>query len=318
MKTRKRVYHFTFSVVLFAALVVISTFVRIHFHQRKSDLTAAIRSQSFKQPETLKELLALSPSVNEHCDIARMNILCAEGLPGSENLNIGETIATLDYWAQHIKSEIDRNFHHYWENPAYFYNSTNFYKMAMMAVVLYEDYNIRYNPKWISPPGSERPDDHFFANSSDVLIHGLISDRHLGTCSSMPVLYIALGRRLSYPLKLVTTKQHLFIRWDSPMEKFDMDATSKGVDHYDDSFYRQWPFPINDEEIKEEGYLKSLSAREELSVFMAIRGLCQTDNGLLADAAESFKVAYQLQPEWKGNRTLLARARQIQNPMRTP
>jgi len=123
---------------------------------------------------------------------------------------------------------------------------------------------------------------------------------------------------VKYPLKLVTTKQHLFIRWDSPTEKFDMDATSKGVDHYDDSVYRQWPFPITDEEIKEEGYLKSLSGREELSVFMSIRGLCQTDNGLLADAAESFKATYQLQPEWRGNQALLARARQIQNPMRTP
>ena len=102
----------------------------------------------FKQPATLKELLALSPPQLENCDIARMNLLCAEDLPGSENLKVDDYLATLDQWVQHIKSETGRNFHHYLEDPAYYYNSTNFYKMLMMAVVLYEDYNIRYNPKW--------------------------------------------------------------------------------------------------------------------------------------------------------------------------
>lgn len=159
---------------------------------------AAVKAENpdSKTPHTLAELLALSPAELEHCDIARMNLLCAESLPGAANLNVDESLGTLDSWAQHIKSEIDRNFHHYGEDPAYFYNSTNFNKMAMMGVVLYEDYNIRYNPKWIAAPGSESPDDHFFADSNDVLIHGLIGDRHLGTCSSMPVLYVALGRRL--------------------------------------------------------------------------------------------------------------------------
>ena len=278
----------------------------------------ATESSSFKQPKTLAELVALSPAELEHCDIARMNLLCAEGLPGTDQLNVDEDLATLDSWARHIQTEIDRNFRDYWENPAYFDHSTNFYKMAMMARVLYEDYGTRYDPQWIVSPGAERPDDHFFADSRDVFIHGLIQGSHLGTCSSMPVLYVALGRRLGYPLKLVTTKQHLFVRWDSPTEKFDVDATGKGVNHYEDDVYRQWPFPVTDEEIKEEGYLKSLSGRDELSVFMSIRGLCQLDNGRLADAAESFKAAYRLEPAWKGNQILFARAQQIQNPMRTP
>ncbi len=74
----------------------------------------AIESPSFQQPETLKELLALSPTELEHCDIARMNLLCAKGLPGAEKLNADESLAALDLWAQHIQSEIDRNFHDDW------------------------------------------------------------------------------------------------------------------------------------------------------------------------------------------------------------
>lgn len=267
-------------------------------------------NSAFKTPHTLAELLSLQPGELEHCDIALMNLLCAESLPGAENLHVDESLATLDKWAQHTKSEIDRNFHHYSEDPAYFYNSTNFYKMAMMAVVLYEDYNIRYNPKWMGAPGTEQSGDHFYADSRDILIHGLLGNQRMGTCSSMPVLYIALGRPLGYPLKLVKAKGHLFMRWDTPTEKFDMDATGKGLNKYDDDEYKQWPFPLTAADIQAEDYLKSLSPKEELSVFISIRGECQTDNDQLGDALASFSLARRYAPTWKGNQVMFAQARQ--------
>jgi hypothetical protein len=291
-------------------LIAASALTAIHFQPQKTKPIVAVQTPAqtptFKQPETLKELLALSPAELEHCDIARMNLLCAEGLPGAENLNVNESLATLDEWTQHIKTEIDRNHHHFQEDPNYYYNSESFYKMLMMAVVLYEDYNIRYNPKWIEAPTEIRDDDHFAADSRDLLIHGLIGEQHMGTCSSMPILYIALARRLGYPVKLVTTKEHLFMRWDSPTEKFDMDATGKGLDKYDDEFYKKFPFPVTEQEIQEEGYFKSLSPQEELSIFLSTRGTCLVEAGRLAEAMESFKAAYQFQPNWKSNQILLA------------
>ncbi len=238
-----------------------------------------------------------------------MNLLCAEGLPGAENLNVDECLATLDQWAQHAKREIERNYHHFREDPAYYYHSEAFYKMLMLSVVVYEDFGVRYNPKLIASPSETRGDDHFFADSRDILIHGLVGTQRMGTCSSMPVFYIALGRRLGYPLKLAKAKGHLFMRWDSPTEKFDIDATGKGLNKYDDEYYKQWPFPLTKTDIQEEDYLKSLSPREELSVFLSIRGACQTDNGHLGDALASFNLAYRYAPTWKGNQVLLAEAR---------
>jgi hypothetical protein len=270
------------------------------------------------QPKTLKELISLSPTQLENCDIARMNLFCAEGLPGAENLNVDGSLATLDQWAQHIKSETDRNFHHYLEDPSYYYNSTNFYKMLMMAVVRYEDYYIRYNPKWIEAPTEIRNNDHFAADSRDLLIHGLIGEQHMGTCGSMPVLYTALARRLGYPVKLVTTKEHIFMRWDSPTERFDMDATGKGLDKYDDEFYKKFPFPVTEQEIQEEGYLKSLSSPEELAVFLSTRGQCLMEAGRLAEATESYKAAYRLTPNWKSSQLLLADAQQRMSPRYLP
>jgi hypothetical protein len=311
--TRKILPKHRLAILAFIVLLIgiLSSLVWNHFHQNLPlpNAVAAVETPAFKQPATLNGLLALSPDELERCDIARMNLLCAEALPGAENLNVAECLATLDQWAQHIKAETDRNHHHFKEDPATYANSEAFYKMLMMAVVLYEDYGVRYNPKLITSPEETAADDHFFADSRDILIHGLVGPQHQGTCSSMPILYIALGRRLDYLLKLVKAKGHLFMRWDSPTEKFDLDATGKGLDMESDEFYKKWPFPLSEADIQAEDYLKSLSAKEELSVFLSIRAECQTDNGQLGDALASFSLACKLVPTWRGNEIMLAQAR---------
>jgi hypothetical protein len=274
-----------------------------------SQCASQAENPDLKTPHSLAELLALSPAELEHCDIARMNLLCAEGLPGSENLNVDEDLAWLDQWAEDLKWQIDRNFHHYLEDPAYYYNSTNFYKMVMMASILYSQFNIRYNPKLIEPPAETRlTDDEFFADSRDALIHGLLGSERMGTCSSMPVLYVALGRRLGYPLKLVSAKAHFFIRWDSPAERFNMDGTSKGMNKYDDERYKKWPFPISNDDIKADGLLQSLTPAQELSVFLSTRSACLHAAGRMRDAIAAHAAALRLEPNWRSNQWALQSA----------
>ena len=128
-------------------------------------------------PTTLAELLSLKDEALEGTDIALMNLLCAEGLPGAENLDVAGCLATLDQWARHAEQEIDRNHHRFREDPAYFYNSEAFYKMLMLAVCVYEDFEVRYNPKWMTAPSEVSDQDHFFADSRDILIHGMLGPR---------------------------------------------------------------------------------------------------------------------------------------------
>jgi hypothetical protein len=279
-------------------------------HSKQPTVSPSVRLP--KSPRTPAELLALKPADLEGTDIALMNLLCSEGLPGAEDVNIDACLSGLDQWAERVKAETLRNYHQFQKDRKYFYNSESFYKMLMLAVIVYEDMGVRYNPKWIASPSQIQENDHFFADSRDVLIHGILGGRRMGTCSSMPVLYIALGRRLGYPLKLVTAKQHLFFRWDSPTEKFNMEATGRGLDKYDDAHFKQWPLPITEQEIKEQDYLKSLSSAEELSVFLSIRGMCLTEAGRFADATAAYNAAHSLAPNWKGNQVLLAEAQQRQ------
>jgi hypothetical protein len=55
----------------------------------------------------------------------------------------------------------------------------------------------------------------------------------------MPVLYVAQARRLGYPVSLVTTKGHLFDRWEGRGERFNVECTGHGMNRYDDAHYRQ-------------------------------------------------------------------------------
>jgi hypothetical protein len=235
-----------------------------------------------------------------------MNLLCAQGLPGAERLDCNECLATLDRWAGHIKSETDRHLYRYEANPAEFDNSEGYFRMLMMSVVLYEDFSIRYNPERIAGLAAGRSDDRFFADSRDIFLHGLSGRQRMGTCSSMPVLYVALGRRLGYPLKLVTTKSHLFLRWESATERFNLEATGKGMNHYDDEHFKHWPFAVTEHDIKMDGYLRSLTPVEELAVFLSLRGHCLREAGRIQEAASAYLAAAGLAPASRAYGLLLA------------
>ena len=313
---RARTWFLTLSIcgVLLAGLIAI--FVR---HEPASDLpkNSGPPSKTVSgMPVVLSmaNLMELPGAQLAQMDIALLNMLCAERLPGTVEINVSNLLTTLDQWAKRVQSETDRHLYRFRTNPQDYYSSEAYFRMLMMAVVFYEDLNIRYNPERMSNPESENPDDHFFADSRDIFLHGLIGSRRMGTCSSMPVLYAAVGRRLGYPLKLVTTKAHLFLRWEDAKERFDLEATGRGMNRYDDEHFRQWPFPVSDEEIRAEGYLKSLTAAEELAVFLSLRGSCLREAGQIKEAAACYAQAARLAPATRSYALLQANLQQPRAP----
>jgi hypothetical protein len=257
-------------------------------------------------PPTLAEFLSLPTTALSNLSICELNLLCANGLSSSNEPNIKECLTTIDSWAKHVHSETQRHLYRYQRNPAEFENSPGYFRMLMLAVVLAEDYGVHYDQQRIGGPETARTDDRFFADPRLVFLHGVLGSDRVGTCSSLPVLYVAVGRQLGYPLKLVTTKGHLFVRWEGADEHFNIEATSRGSNRFDDDHYRHWPFEITPAEEKEEGYLKSLTPAGELSVFLSVRGMCLREAGKLPEAAESFAAAARLSPQCHGYQALLA------------
>lgn len=262
-------------------------------------------------PCTYAEICALPPGELAKCDIALMNLLCAEGLPGAQDLNVTNCLAQLDHFAEYIKSETLRNYHLFIERPQEFKSSEGYFQMMMMVTVLQQDLKIRYNPVLIQSPDIPPPaDDTFFDNAQDIFIHGLIRDGGMGTCSSMPVFLVAVGRRLGYPLMLVKAKAHLFARWEQGEKSFNIEGTSIGFVSHPDSEYRKWPFPFTVGEEQTEGYLKSMTPAQELAVFLSSRGMCLRAHKDYRQAVGAFAQALYREPQSVGSQLLFARAEQ--------
>jgi len=251
-------------------------------------------------------LLRLPPAALSNLSICELNVLCAGGLSAGKVTDIKQCLATIDSWAQHVRSETQRHLYRYERNPAEFDNSPGYFRMLMLAVVLAEDYGVHYDPERMGGPETALMDDAFFADSHKVFLHGLLGPDRVGTCSSLPVLYVAVGRQLGYPLKLVATKGHLFVRWEGAGERFNIEATSRGSNRFDDDHYRHWPFEISPAEEQTEGYLQSLTPAGELSAFLSIRGMCLCEAGRIPEAAESFAAAARLSPQCRTYQALLA------------
>ncbi len=212
---------------------------------RSNQKKIGVAVSSAESLRTASDLLKLRPGELQGVDIARMNLLCAQGLVGAEEMNITQSLATLDEIAARVQSETKRHLYRFQRNPAEFENSEGYFRMIMLAVVLAEDFHVKYAPNKIKSAAEAHLGDGFFGNAEDVFLYGLTGPKRQGTCSSLPVLQVAVGRRLGYPLKLVTTKGHLFVRWEDAKERFNIEAAGNGVNRFSDDYYRHWPLAIN-------------------------------------------------------------------------
>ena len=245
----------------------------------------------FKQPRTLKDLLALSTEQLEHCDVGLMNLLCAEGLPGAEQLDVQASLKVLDSFAETVRFETQRHAYRFNEHPDQFRQSLGYYRMMMLGTVLAEDVGIHYNPKLAMPQlDGKIPTLGESANSQDVFIHGLLGSNSVGTCASMPVLVAAVARRLGYPVNLTGAKYHLYVRYEEPNGKhFNIEPTvTEAFLTPDDEDYKSGQFKTTEEEIKGYTWLQPLSNKQLLSHFLNTRAICLGDAKRYDEAKEMF------------------------------
>ncbi len=226
-------------------------------------------------------------------DLAEVNLACAVGLPDADRIDRQLCLRQLDYGARVIGEATERAMPRFRRKRYDYHNSEPYFRMLVMVTVLQRNLGVRYNPAKI--------DLSVPLDTGDIFIHGAILGQG-GTCASLPVVYAAVGRRLGYPLKLVTARTirqagHVFVRWDDPNgERFNIDATSTGLVTSDDDYYRTGLYAISPETEQGAGYLKSLSPREELGGFLMERAHRWLDFRRFRRAVEAFAWASALAP----------------------
>lgn len=295
---RHRVYESkaTYLVAAFAGVLSACGIVLIAYQRLHAPLA----------PSTLNELLALSDKDLGRVDVARMNLLCAEGLPNAGSNDIGQSLARIDAWAEAAKKAEGKYLPNYYKAPSKYENSIAKFKAVTLALTVKEDLKCGYNMELVrSGAMKDMGNTRFFKDSRDLFIHGFL-ERGTGTCASIPVLLVALGRRCGYPLYLVSGKGHLFCRWEGKDEVFNIEASMQGVDIYPDSYYRTFPHPFTEAEREDEKYLKSHTPAEELGLFMNTRGNCLRENGMPREAKEAYEVSLRGFPESKLTRAYIS------------
>jgi len=242
---------------------------------------------------SIKGLLELSPQKLADVDIAAMNLACAEGLPGAEEFDFGACLATLDSWANAVRRYTRDAAGDYQREPERFHHHRGYFRFLSMVTLLKHPrgLGVGYQPTAI---GNMR-----FLDSRDDLLHGLLT-RKLGTCTSLPVLFVAIGRRLGWPLHLAVAKGHLLCQWvDEGGRRINLEgACAGGGETYDDEYYHHWPRRMTTNDIASGRYLRPLKTNEEFALFLETRGHCLTDNGRFEEAADAYANAHRLAPEW--------------------
>lgn len=257
-----------------------------------------------KKLPSLGDLCLMSSEELAKEDIALINLRCAEGLPGSDDLDVSGCLQMLDQWAEHVEQETDKQIPQFYREPEKFDHSEAHFRMMALVTVVQQDFGVQYNPERAAEVSETNFD---YTNSEDLFIHGLIDSDNGGTCVSMPVLYTAIARRLGYPVYLVQAKAHVFCRWDGRGESVNVEATNQGMNVYNDAHYREWPHRIVQAEIDRGFYLKSLDNAGSLAVFMGSRGNCFEDNKKLPDARVSYALAAKHAPTHPMYRGFLSR-----------
>jgi Transglutaminase-like superfamily len=208
-------YPFTLGTAIASVIVFIVTHKAITSSHAGARTEPVAKSAELDFP-TLGELAGMSDDELRRQDLALVNLRCAEGLPGSEKLDIQKCLATLNQWTQRVRAETERHLYRA-HDPRYakhYRNSEAYLRASMMIQVLQQDCGIHYN--------KERIRDIDFTKSQDLFINGMVGTDNGGTCVSMPVLYTVVARRLGYPVFLVTAKAHVFCRWDDGKERFNI------------------------------------------------------------------------------------------------
>jgi hypothetical protein len=136
-----------------------------------------------------------------------------------------------------------------------------------------------------------------YTNPGDLFLHGLI-DTKRGTCGNMSALHVAIGRRLDWPVSLASVGSHTVCRFDNGKVAHNLEATDTGRGGFavaNDQEYAK-KFGISQLALERGGELKSMTAREMLGYFIALRARHYADIGELGKADIDYSLARSIIP----------------------
>jgi hypothetical protein len=219
---------------------------------------------------SVAQMMSMSDSELDGLDPIVMDLAIARGIPECMELDVSKYVTTVDEWAIAIREKNSRDEAAGRTGPLY-RQSKKLWLAGGMAIELARTFGVRYTAE---PLNLSRPDQSF--------VYGAI-ERGTGTCASMPVLYLAIGRRLGWPIHAVVSNDHMWARWDDGIpvdkggERFNLEATTAGIAGHENEFCSNLDSDYADElktpaiAIRSGSDMSSLTSRETLGIFLQAR-----------------------------------------------
>ena len=113
-----------------AAAVASAIAVAFAVHLKSSGRSASLPPHL---PASLPELLSTPPARLADVPIARMNLLCAQGLSGAGESDVGASLVVSEPWAKRVQSETARHWYRFRQNPAEYEHSEGFFLLKFLT-----------------------------------------------------------------------------------------------------------------------------------------------------------------------------------------
>jgi len=223
---------------------------------------------------------------------------CAEGLSSTRPIDAPKYLALLDEMAAAVRVRVEKSARLFRLKPAEFKNSEAVFRVMTMEHVLRVGFGVGYDPAVAEYTRTGKP--WFSTDATETFVHGILSDKRLGTCSTLPVFAVAVGRRCGYPLYFVRVPLHGLYRWHDEREKFNYQHHEGGGDIQPDEYYHKWPIEWTESEFAMNAragvWLRSMTARQEVSKFLCNRVFQLRDEGRYAESLDAVRAAKRFDP----------------------
>ncbi|HVT88894.1 MAG TPA: transglutaminase family protein [Tepidisphaeraceae bacterium] len=246
---------------------------------------------------TVRELAALSDESLAQVDVLYLNLAVAREFPGVEQLNIQHYQRIVDEWSGQAAGMLAKAEPEFHKSPQLWQDDIRFFRLACIAQFMRRVLRIRYNQEYERSFREAESQSVYsgirYSHVHDQFLHALI-DLRQGTCASIPVLYLAIARRLDLPVYLTQIDSHLMCRFEDGQVTYNIDVT----DMKDGGFSA----PADDDlliskrAIRFGSDFKTLTAREMLGYFLSQRGRIFRDIGQLDRADSDYCLARWLLP----------------------
>ena len=245
------------------------------------------------------ELLALPDDQLHKVDVVEMNLDVAREIPGMEHLDINQYRQAVDGWTKQFADWLPTAEQGFYRTPEKWKNDVRFFRIGMLAQFLDQRIGVHYLP-WSLKAQQQGVKDNKYTDSGDLFINGLI-DHKTGTCASMPVLHVAIGRRMGWPVSLACVGSHFYCRFDDGKVVYNIEATNTGRGGFDSETDADYAKHLQIPDIAKNcgSDLRSLTDREMLAAFIADRARILQDRGRIDLADADYSLARSLFPTYR-------------------